>query len=83
MKESAKLTHPSIFFKTPQYVFGHAVILSYMTVCLLGSSLVIYFLLKRENAARRAGKRDHLVEGKTEAEAEALGDTRPSFIYMT
>ncbi|CAG8975885.1 hypothetical protein HYALB_00006502 [Hymenoscyphus albidus] len=71
----------NIFFKAPQYVAGHGVILAYMTTCLLGSSLLMHVLLKRENAARRAGKRDHLVEGKTEAEAEAMGDMRPTFIY--
>lgn len=81
--QSAMLTYPSIFFKTPQYVVGHAVIIAYMAICLVGSSLTMHFFLKRENAARRAGKRDHLVEGKTEAEAEALGDMRPSFIYTT
>jgi len=38
-------------------------------------------LLKKENAKRRAGGRDYWSEGKTEKEIEALGDTRPDFIY--
>ncbi|KAG9231111.1 MFS nicotinic acid transporter-like protein [Amylocarpus encephaloides] len=73
----------NIFFKTPQYVVGHATIMAYMLVCLVGGSTAMHFLLIRENDARRAGKRDYLVEGKTEAEAEALGDKRPDFIYTT
>jgi hypothetical protein len=28
-----------------------------------------------------AGKRDHLVHGMTEKEAEKLGDKRPDFLY--
>jgi len=73
----------NIFFKTPQYTVGHATIMAYMLACLVGGSALMHFLLERENAARRAGKRDHWVEGKTEKEAEALGDNRPDFLYTT
>ncbi|KAK8049652.1 hypothetical protein PG994_011382 [Apiospora phragmitis] len=33
------------------------------------------------NRKRREGKRDYLVEGKTEQEIDALGDHRPDFMY--
>ncbi|TVY34449.1 putative transporter [Lachnellula subtilissima] len=73
----------NIFFKGPQYTVGHATIIGYMVGCLLVGSTVMHFLLERENAARRAGKRDHWVQGKTEREIEALGDKRPDFLYTT
>jgi len=52
-----------------------------MITCLFGGSLAMHLLLKRENSARLAGKRDHLTQGMTEKEAEALGDNRPDFLY--
>ena len=55
--------------------------LGYITVFLLGGSVLQYWLLKKENAKRRAGGRDYWVEGKTEQEVEAMGDMRPGFIY--
>ncbi|TVY68633.1 putative transporter [Lachnellula suecica] len=65
----------------PKYTVGHATVMAYMIVCLLGGSIVLDLLLMRENKARRAGKRDHWVEGLTAKEAEALGDQRPDFFY--
>ncbi|TVY21198.1 putative transporter [Lachnellula arida] len=73
----------NIFFKSPQYTVGHATIIGYMAAFLVVGSTIMHFLLERENAARRAGKRDHWVQGKTEREIEALGDNRPDFLYMT
>lgn len=57
-----------------EYTFGYAVILGYLTVCLLGGSIFTHFMLQRENRQRRAGKRDHLVEGKNDEEILVLGD---------
>ncbi|CZR68137.1 related to allantoate permease [Phialocephala subalpina] len=71
----------NIYFKPPRYTVGHTTILAYLTVCLLGGSCLMHFLLKRENAARLAGKRDYLTRGKTEKEVESLGDIRPDFVY--
>jgi MFS family permease len=71
----------NIYFKAPKYTVGHAVIMAYMIVCLLGGSIALELLLMRENKLRREGKRDHWVEGLTEKEAEKLGDRRPDFIY--
>ncbi|KAL9099740.1 MAG: hypothetical protein Q9163_004806 [Psora crenata] len=65
----------------PLYRPGHAVVLGYLTVFLLGGSCLQYCLLRRENAKRRAGARAHWAEGKTEDEVHALGDKRPGFYY--
>jgi len=66
---------------SPKYRPGHGVILAYLTLFLLGGSILNYILLRNENRKRLSGKRDYWVEGKTEKEIEALGDTRPGFIY--
>lgn len=65
----------------PRYRPGHAVVLAYEAVFLLGGSILQHVLLRRENAKRRAGERDAWVEGKTEEEIEKLGDKRPDFMY--
>ena len=65
----------------PRFKPGHAVVLAYEAVFLLGGSIVQHLLLRRENAKRRAGERDVWVQGKTEQEIEKLGDKRPDFIY--
>ncbi|TGO53662.1 hypothetical protein BOTNAR_0289g00020 [Botryotinia narcissicola] len=71
----------NIYFKGPKFTVGHATVMAYMIVCLFGGSVAMYLLLRRENAARLAGKRDHLVAGMTEKETEKLGDNRPDFLY--
>lgn len=60
----------------PKYRPGHGIVLGYLVLFLMGGSGLQYMLLRRENARRLAGKRDHWVEGKTEREIEALGDKR-------
>jgi sugar phosphate permease len=70
----------NIYQKSP-YVSGHSTVMAYMIVCLMGGSLVLRFLLNRENKARKAGKRDVWVQGMSHAEAEKLGDQRPDFFY--
>jgi hypothetical protein len=57
------------------------VVLAYEALFLLGGSVLQHVLLRRENAKRRAGKRDVWIQGKTEEEIEKLGDKRPDFIY--
>jgi len=71
----------NIYRSPPKFTAGHATIMGYMIVFLLGGSITMHLLLRRENAARRAGKRDHWVEGMSEKEAETLGDQRPDFYY--
>jgi hypothetical protein len=72
----------NIYFKPPKYTVGHAAVMAWMIVFLLGGSVAMELLLMRENKLRREGKRDHWVEGLTEKEAEKFGDMRPDFLYM-
>ncbi|KAL8899833.1 MAG: hypothetical protein Q9207_005999 [Kuettlingeria erythrocarpa] len=58
------------------YKVGHGVVFAYLTLFLTCGSALQYVLLKRENAKRRAGEKDHLVAGKSEKEIEAMGDSR-------
>nr|POF03452.1 putative transporter c11d3.18c [Quercus suber] len=58
----------------PQYYTGNAVCLGYIVVFSTLASLVTHFLLEAENKARRAGKRDHWVEGKSPEEIRIMGD---------
>ena len=60
----------------PRYKTGHAIVMAYMILFLLGGSIVQYTLLRAENAKRRAGKRDNLIVGKNESEIDLLGDKR-------
>lgn len=71
----------NIYFAAPRYLQGHGVIMGYMAVFLFGGSVLMTTLLRRENAARRRGDRDHWAEGKSAKEIEMLGDRRPDFIY--
>ncbi|RAL66800.1 hypothetical protein DID88_007583 [Monilinia fructigena] len=71
----------NIYFKAPKFTVGHATVMAYMIICLFGGSVAMHLLLRRENATRLAGKRDHWVEGMSEKEAEKLGDKRPDFLY--
>lgn len=65
----------------PRYFLGHGVVLAYLTLWLLGGSIVTRFLLVWENEKRRQGTRDVWVEGKSEQEIAELGDERPEFLY--
>lgn len=73
----------NIFFDSPRYPEGHGVIVAYMVLFLFGGSLLMTTLLRIENKKRREGKRDYLIEGKTEDEIDRMGDARPDFIYTT
>jgi sugar phosphate permease len=67
----------------PRYWTGHGVVLAYMFFFLFGGTVYMHVMLKRENSLRKAGKRDDLLNGKTESEIEVLGDMRPDFFYAT
>jgi MFS family permease len=71
----------NIYQKAPKFTSGHATVMAYMIVCLLGGSITMRVLLARENRLRREGKRDHWVQGMDHREAEKLGDKRPDFMY--
>ncbi|KEF52881.1 uncharacterized protein A1O9_11299 [Exophiala aquamarina CBS 119918] len=60
----------------PRFITGHAVVIGYLGLALFGGSILHYFLLRRENGLRRSGARDHLLEGKSEAELRMMGDLR-------
>jgi hypothetical protein len=66
----------------PRFKPGHGTVLGYLTAFLLGGSVVQHLLLRRENAKRRNGERDHWIQGKSEEEIEKLGDKRPNFLYI-
>jgi len=60
----------------PRFYPGHGTVLGYLTVFLLGGSVLQYSLLKRENGKRLRGERDYWAEGLTAKEVEDLGDKR-------
>ncbi|KAK4044349.1 major facilitator superfamily domain-containing protein [Parachaetomium inaequale] len=72
----------NVYFNGPRYPEGHAVIMAYLAVFLFGGSVLMTFLLRRENGKRRRGERDHWVQGLSEKEVEKLGDQRPDFVYI-
>ncbi|KAI5848604.1 major facilitator superfamily domain-containing protein [Morchella snyderi] len=65
----------------PHYTLGHAIVLGYLAVGLLGGSILNYVLLQRENNKRKNGERDVWVQGLDQRQIEKLGDRRPDFIY--
>ncbi|KAI8935766.1 hypothetical protein NX059_007286 [Plenodomus lindquistii] len=65
----------------PRFFLGHGIVLAYMTLFLLGGSVVTRTLLARENKKRRNGSRDSWVEGKSEQEIVEIGDKKPDFLY--
>jgi MFS family permease len=66
----------------PLYITGHATCLA--LVALAGFVHAgMYMYLTRENKLRADGKRDHLIEGKTEEEIREMGDKSPRFVYTT
>ena len=71
----------NIYYNAPRFPEGHGVVMGYMAVFLFGGSVLMTLLLRRENAKRRRGERDYLVQGLGEREVEALGDKRPDFFY--
>ncbi|KAK4239413.1 major facilitator superfamily domain-containing protein [Achaetomium macrosporum] len=71
----------NVYFNGPRFPEGHGVIMAYLAVFLFGGSVLMSFLLRRENAKRRRGERDHWVQGLSEKEIEKLGDMRPDFMY--
>ncbi|KAF2854796.1 MFS nicotinic acid transporter-like protein Tna1 [Plenodomus tracheiphilus IPT5] len=65
----------------PRFFLGHGIVLAYLTLFLLGGSVVTRTLLARENKKRRSGSRDVWVEGKSEQEIVEMGDKKPDFLY--
>lgn len=64
----------------PRFIKGHSINLSLVALgVIVFASLHLYF--SWENKQRKAGKRDHKMEGKTEEEILAMGDENPRFMY--
>ena len=60
----------------PKFLPGHGICMGFLAVFLFGGSIIHRALLVRENNAKLAGARDHLVQGKSEAEIAVIGDKR-------
>lgn len=71
----------NVYFNGPRFAEGHGIIMGYLAVFLFGGSVLMSFLLRRENSKRRRGERDHWVQGLSDKEVEKLGDRRPDFVY--
>lgn len=71
----------NIYRSPPRYFAGHGTVVAYLFVCMFCGSLLFHLLLRHENKKRQMGQRNHWIEGKTEAEIDALGDKRPDFLY--
>ncbi|VUC33515.1 unnamed protein product [Clonostachys rosea] len=65
----------------PRYWTGHATVLAYLVVCLLGGSILVHFALAAENKKRKNGERDAMFEKLSKDELLIKGDKRPDFIY--
>jgi len=64
----------------PKYKLGNGLNLC-MSVCGVGFTLLAMFIIRRENNARAAGKRNYRLSG-IEAEDEKLGSLHPNFRYI-
>ncbi len=71
----------NIYFHAPNFPEGHGIVIAYMALFLLGGSVLMTILLRRENKKRRAGDRNHVIAGLSEKEIQKLGDMRPDFMY--
>src|SRR5690348_16882368 len=57
----------------PRFLPGHAVAIAYEGLFLFGGSLVQHIGLRIKNRRKLQGKRDYLVEGKSQEEIDKLG----------
>ncbi|KAF3178100.1 hypothetical protein TWF788_007543 [Orbilia oligospora] len=65
----------------PRFIKGHAVTIAMLCVGMITyGTLLTYYI--SENKARDEGKRDHLIEGKSEDEINEMGDDSPRFRYV-
>ncbi|ORY81511.1 putative MFS transporter [Protomyces lactucae-debilis] len=65
----------------PRYILGHSVVIGYLCLVFFGS-FATFLYLRWEMAARRAGKRNYRIEGKSQHEIDQLGDLHPDFVYQ-
>lgn len=79
---SAGVVSPFLFANqyAPTYRPGYAASIGMLAVSfILNTILILHF--RRVNKRRDEGKEDHLLEGKTEIEIEAMGERSPRFRF--
>ncbi|CAN6671502.1 high-affinity nicotinic acid transporter [Trichomonascus vanleenenianus] len=65
----------------PLYRIGNGIALAYLTIFMLGGSIVQHIYCRVQNKRKAAGKLDHILVGKTSEEIALLGDRHPNFRY--
>ena len=60
----------------PDYLPGHGVVLAYLSVFLLGGSILTRYLLQVENRKRSSRASDNMAGDKTEKDMRLIGDQR-------
>lgn len=65
----------------PRYWSGHAVVLGYQIVFLLGGSIFMHFALRVMNKSRKEGKLDEHWGSLSDEQKWIQGDLRPDFVY--
>ncbi|KAL2834628.1 major facilitator superfamily domain-containing protein [Aspergillus pseudoustus] len=66
----------------PRYIKGHAISLAMGAFGVISFGTVWAYYLY-ENTQRRSGRREALVDGRTEEDLKELGDKSPRFIFVT
>lgn len=66
----------------PHFRPGYIASMGMLTVAFI-LNLILHLHFKRQNKLRDEGKYDHLIEGKTEEEIEAMGENSPRFRFAT
>ncbi|KAK5077705.1 hypothetical protein LTR24_009404 [Lithohypha guttulata] len=61
---------------------GHGVVLAYQLIALLGGTIIMHLMLRRENRLRASGRRDNMHQGMTADQIWVAGDNRPDFKYV-
>ena len=49
--------------QTPWYPIGHGIALMYVILAIIGT-VILWYILKRENARRDRGERDEIIQGQ-------------------
>lgn len=71
-----------ITHQKPRYWVGHGVVLGYQIFCLLGGSILMHIMLRRENKLRAAGRMNAQWDAMTDEEKNFAGDKKPDFKYV-
>lgn len=79
---SSGVASPFLFSNadSPRFVPGYAASMGMLAFSLL-LNVILHLHFKRQNRLRDEGKQDHLMEGKTQLEIEAMGEKSPLFRF--